>query len=302
MPLSANGAANIPAASTLRRLWCTAPDRISDQTYYALGVPISPHAATTVFCAVWHADPDRHDLLRAHQATLEAQTVPVLPRYVFDAGDPPPEWLRGHVVRSERPLTIYQAWNVGTQRTTTPFLANLNLDDRLRADAVEVLQTAARDAQLVGGDWEVTYDQEATDAATGRPSSPADALPFDPAWPPSSRPCRLGSGTGERGTLGPLSLWHAELHRRATYPWAFGDGSPILAVGDLAWWTVLVEHLGVRTARVDRVIGHYFSHPGEQAEFRGPDEHRKLGLGVGTRPFPLADVTDLGMRLPSPAR
>ena len=87
-------------------------------------------ADTTVFCAVWHKDPNRHQLLRQHQHNLDAQTRRVASVYVFDNGDEPPDWLTGTVAVAPQPLGIYEAWNVGAQLATTRNVMNLNLDDR----------------------------------------------------------------------------------------------------------------------------------------------------------------------------
>ncbi len=255
-------------------------------------MPITADAATTVFCAVWSGDPDRWELLRAHQDSLQAQSVDVQVLCVFDDADRPPDWVRGTRVLASQPLTIYQAWNLATQVARTPFVMNLNLDDRLAADAVAVMQTAMADADLVGGDWAITYSQADTDAVTGQPVRDATGLPFDPAWPPvAGTPTRLGSGTGDRGTLGPATMWRRALHERVGYPWAFADGEPIRIVGDLAWWQVAGAHLGARTVRVPRILGHYHSHPGGQAEFRSADEHGVLtATGISTRNYPLGTV------------
>ena len=58
---------------------------------------------TAVFCAVWSGDPDRYELLASHLACLRRQTVPVLPVYVFDSGDRPPEWLEGVAITTPLP-------------------------------------------------------------------------------------------------------------------------------------------------------------------------------------------------------
>jgi hypothetical protein len=256
----------------------------------------APGARTTVFCAAWSGDPDRHALLRAHQACLDAQTVPVVPLVVLDDGDEPPGWLRGVVVTSRRPLALYEAWSVATQLAGTPYLMNLNLDDRLAADAVEVMERALDEgADLVGGDWRVCHDQAATDAVAGTPAVPAHDLPFAAGWPPAPGvETRLGSGTGDRGTYGPATMWRRSLHERARYPWAFADGSPIRVVGDLAWWLAVTGPLGGRAARLPLVVGHYRSHPSGQAEFRHADEHDRLAAGVSTRPAPLDGVAVTG--------
>jgi hypothetical protein len=125
-----------------------------------------------------------------------------------------------------------------------------------------------QEALLAGGDWNICYSQEETDAVL--PSYPAAELPFDPAWPPyPGRRTRLGSGTGQRGTFGPATMWRAEAHFRAPrYPWRFSDGSLIRSAGDAAWWMVVGSHLRGKCIRLPLVIGHYHCHPQDQAEFR----------------------------------
>jgi len=66
----------------------------------------------TVFCAVWHRDPRRHDLLRAHRENLRRQSHPVEVVYVFDGGDIPPDGLDAETITASSLLTIYQAWNL----------------------------------------------------------------------------------------------------------------------------------------------------------------------------------------------
>lgn len=96
-------------------------------------------ARTSIICAVWHGDPNRWELIRGHAANLASQTVPVEPIYVFDGGDLPPNGLAAHCISVNESLTIYQAWNVALSIVRTPFVMNLNLDDRLAPDAVTVL-------------------------------------------------------------------------------------------------------------------------------------------------------------------
>ena len=139
---------------------------------------------TTVFCAVWHKDPDRHQLLQGHQRSLDRQTRPVERIYVFDNGDEPPDWLTGKAAVAPQPLGIYQAWNVGAQLATASYVMNLNLDDRLAPDAVERLEDAIEvaGAGMSAGDWKICYSQEETDAVV--PAYSARQLRFDRAWAP----------------------------------------------------------------------------------------------------------------------
>jgi hypothetical protein len=248
------------------------------------GAVLSPR--TTVFCAVWHKDEARFDLLRAHQACLDAQIVPVDRIYVFDGGDRPPEWLKGRCISLNEPLGLYEAWNAALALVRTPYVMNLNLDDRLNPEAVAVFQQVLDEgADLVGGDWLICFSQAETDA-TG-PSVESTAIPFHPEWPPQpNRTTRLGSGTGERGTFGPACAWRMALHETLPrYPWRFRDGSPIRIIGDAVWWSQLKQQ-GKVLKRVPALIGRYHSHPEGQAEFRNPaeGEHEKLAT-VGLASF-----------------
>jgi Glycosyl transferase family 2 len=246
-------------------------------------------ARTTVFCAVWSGDPDRRELLRGHIESLRNQSVPISMIYVFDDGDDPPDWVDGAALIAADPLTIYQAWNVAVRHATTDYVMNLNLDDRLAPDAVETMEqfADANGAGLVAADWSIRYSQADTDDV--KETYRASSLPFDPAWPPQTGArTRLGSGTGDRGTLGPATLWRRSLHDQAPYPWQFASGKPIRIVGDLAWWTIIRQHLEAPVVRLPLIIGNYHSHPGEQAEFRSADEHHLLSSeGIQMGWFPL---------------
>jgi hypothetical protein len=241
-------------------------------------------ARTSVICAVWHGEADRHRLLEGHARNLSRQTVPVEPIYIFDGRDEPPASIPGHKVVAHENLSIYQAWNVGLAMVSTPFVMNLNLDDRLAPDAVELLEHTllSQNAALVGGDWRICYSQEETDSVD--PVFPADQLPFAPAWPPSAGTrTRLGSGTGERGTLGPATLWRMDTHIGAPrYPWRLTDGTVIKVIADLCWWNLVTGHLKKKAVRIADVIGNYHSHPNTQAEFRGgPASETALASALG---------------------
>ncbi|MCP4328722.1 MAG: glycosyltransferase family 2 protein [Alphaproteobacteria bacterium] len=224
---------------------------------------------TTVICAVWHGDPDWRQLLVGHRGNLEAQTVPVESIYVFDGGiSPPADFDRPYLATGE-PLTIYQAWNLALVAVTTPLVMNLNLDDRLCTDAVADFERLMRDPRtgLVGGDWRICYDQATTDDVG--PCRPLDTLAVSVKHParPEDGPVRLGCGAG-RETFGPATLWRMALHDSfPPYPMTFGDGTPIRVIGDGVWWSML-EKRGVRLARCNAIVGHYHSHPADQAEFR----------------------------------
>lgn len=238
---------------------------------------------TSVICAVWHGDAQRHELLQEHARNLASQTVPVEMIYVFDGGDPAPDSLLGRKLVAHDNLSIYQAWNVALSIVETPFVMNLNLDDRLAPDAVEQLESALihKAAVLAGGDWKACYSQPETDAV--EPCYPAERLPFVAQWPPPTGALtRLGSGTGDRGTFGPATLWRVDAHIGAPrFPWRFPDGTRIRVIGDLAWWTVLQNHQKVNMIRLPLIIGHYHSRPGSQAEFRGPQNEELLLARLG---------------------
>ena len=189
--------------------------------------------------------------------------------YVFDGNDPPPADLEGTVICARESLTIYQAWNLALGLVSTPLVMNLNLDDRLAPDAVQTLQDLMQQEKAIaaGGDWKICYSQADTDAVV--PCYPAAEVAVVREWPPAVGTLgRLGSSTGERG-LGPAVMWRMDAHLGAPrYPWRFSDGTPIRVVADLAWWGVLKEHLRGKILRVPKIVGNYYSHPGEQAEFR----------------------------------
>jgi FkbM family methyltransferase len=255
-----------------------------DDVYKRYDVPRMPR--TTVITAVWHKDPNRWELLRGHQRNLQSLRAPVDAIYVFDHGEDAPEWLVGRAISSREPLTIYQAWNLALSQVETPFVMNLNLDDRLAPDAVNLMEVAIfkEQAALVGGDWNIRYTQEETDAVV--PAYPANELPFDAAWPPvRGVTTRLGSGTGERGTYGPAVMWRMDTHIGAPrYPWRMADGTKLINHGgDLGWWLMVERHLKKRTARLPLVIGNYYSHPEQQLDFRktGNDEHALLASDIG---------------------
>jgi tetratricopeptide (TPR) repeat protein len=249
---------------------------VREAQYPALFKPPSPSVPDraprmTVICAVWHRDPDRFALLRDHQACLDAQTVPVDRIYVFDGGDQPPEWIHGKVVATREKLTIYEAWNLALPLVRTPYLMTLNLDDRLNLDCVALYEEALdAGADLTTGDWRITFSQEETNRL--ELSFPAKDLPLvrGRMWPPPPHePARLGSA-GENWSLGPAYAWRMNLHLEfPRFPWMFGDRSLIRTIGD-AVWGKLLEGAGKKIVRLPKVVGHYYSHPGEQAEFRNP--------------------------------
>jgi len=235
---------------------------------------------TSVICAVWSGDPKRADLLRGHVANLARQTVPVEPIYVFDGNDKIPPWVKGRAVSVREDIGLYQAWNVALSLARTPFVMNLNLDDRLAVDAVELMERAMaqQDAALVGGEWNVAYTQKEADAIDR--AYPAELLPSVADWEqrgPGTR-TRLGSGTGEQGTYGPATMWRLDAHIGAPrYPWRFPEGTVIRSAADAAWWLVLANHLKKPLLRLPMVIGNYHYHPKEQAQYRSLP-HDELAL------------------------
>jgi hypothetical protein len=200
--------------------------------------------------------------------------VPVEPIYVFEGGDEPPDWLPGRKISVKESLTIYQAWNVALSLVETPLAMNLNLDDRLAPDAVGLLEYELQRTRSIaaGGDWKVCYSQAETDAVT--PCYPASELPYVPDWPPQPQTrTRLGSGTGERSTLGPATIWRMEAHLGVPrYPWRLRDGSLLHTSADLAWWQILQRNPNYKILAMPIIVGNYHSHPQSQAEFRFDDE------------------------------
>jgi hypothetical protein len=242
-----------------------------------------PRARTTVICAVWHQDPKRFDLLRVHQANLDSQTVPVERLYVFDSGDIPPDDLKVRSLVSPEPLTIFEAWNLALNKVRTPYVMNLNLDDRLATNAVQVMEAVLDDgADIVCGDWRNCYNQRDTDAVG--PMVPAEVLPKHGFYlNERAGPSRLGTGTGDLNSLGHAPLWRMSLHDEVgLFPTKFADGAPIRVHGDAFFWAALRQS-NKKIARLPYIIGHYSIHPTEQAQFRydGKAESEKAArIGV----------------------
>jgi hypothetical protein len=184
---------------------------------------------------------------------------------VFDAGDTPPAWLTGLKIVASEELTIYRAWNLALAATETPFVANLNLDDRFAPDALGGMAAALGgdpEAYLVGGDWIVCHTQEETDAVG--PARDARPVPTISRWPPGpEKGLRLGSGGDtNQGTMGPACLWRMAAHLHVPrYPYRFADGTPIRVIGDAVWWNLIQTHMKKRVLRLPFVIGHYRTWP-----------------------------------------
>lgn len=229
-------------------------------------------AKVTVICAVWCRQHDKPALMRGHMANLQQQTAPCEVIYVFDEGDACPDWLTGTKISVAAPLTIYQAWNVALSLVQTPFVMNLNLDDRLAPNAIELLQNTLEDdaeAVLVAGDWRICFSAAETDAV--RFAYGIEEEPCPPDWPPlPGVRARFGSGDDKRGAYGPATLWRMNAHiGMPRYPYRFADGSLIRVIADAVWWKLL-ENAHRKLVRLPLIIGHYRSDPASQAEFRTP--------------------------------
>lgn len=229
----------------------------------------------TVFCAVWHKQPNKLELLRSHWENLKQQSIPIEPCYIFDNDDTAPDWLDCPWHTFSGPLTIYEAWAAAVALARTRYVMNLNMDDRLATDAAELLLNAiqSQGAALVGGEWSVRFDHHFHTEQFS--SYDARATNFRPDWPPvQTENLRLGSGTGERGTFGPATLWDLE-KTKPWYPTYFGNREPILSIGDSIFWQYL-KQMGHKLGRIETVIGRYYSSPNAQAEFRPHNDNENL--------------------------
>lgn len=235
----------------------------------------SDTALVTVFCAVWHRQNNKHELLKSHYINLRQQSVGVRIVYIFDNGDTPPEWLDADCYVFSHSLSIYEAWSAAVALSNSAFLMNLNMDDRLASNAVELLVGAAcaSSAALVGGEWLICFDQSHLDDPFKAPILTASE--FVPDWPPRPRErLRLGSSTGERGTFGPATLWNSKALGKY-YPSYFADGSIIKSIGDAVFWDML-QKKKLRCTRLSLLIGKYYSSPSDQAEFRANEDNGLL--------------------------
>ncbi|MEP2817769.1 MAG: glycosyltransferase family A protein [Nitratireductor sp.] len=229
----------------------------------------------TVFCAVWHKQDNKLELLKSHWENLKQQSLPVEPCYIFDNGDTAPDWLDAPWHSFSEPLTIYEAWGAGVALAKTRYVMNLNMDDRLSTDAAEILfkTLKSQNASLAGGEWVICFDQDFQTETFSSAEEPATHFVSD--WPPvPSEKLRLGSGTGERGTFGPATMWDLQ-KTDVWYPSYFGNRAPILSIGDNIFWRSLREK-GHKRARNASVIGRYYSSPDEQAEFRPHNDAENL--------------------------
>jgi hypothetical protein len=139
------------------------------------------------------------------------------------------------------------------------------------------LELLKNHAAAAGGEWKICYSQAETDRV--ELCYPAHRLPYVPDWPPKPGTLtRLGSGTGNRGTLGPATIWRMETHvGMPRFPWRLRDGTLLQAGADLAWWQMLRNQPNFKILAVPMVIGNYHSHPESQAEFRYADERELMG-------------------------
>jgi hypothetical protein len=232
-------------------------------------------APVTVFCAVWHKQRNKLDLLKSHYMNLRNQSVPVRILYIFDNGDLPPDWLDADCYVFSAPLSIYEAWSAAVAFNTSVYVMNLNMDDRLANNAVEMMVGAAcaSSAALVSGEWLIRFDDSHLAQQFNAPILIGSV--FEPEWPPKPHEAlRLGSGTGERGTFGPATLWQSEAIGKY-YPSYFGDGSQIKSIGDSIFWNIFKQK-GLKATRIPILLGKYYSSPSEQAEFRSHDDNELL--------------------------
>jgi len=232
---------------------------------------------TTVICAVYSNDPNRFSLIEGHLFNLKKQTVQVRPIYIFENSDHPPTSINlsdAEIIVYNKPLTIYEAWNIGLAAVRSELVMNLNLDDRLHFDAIERLEQELTNKQgdLIGGDWKICYSQPETDQVNICFEN--RLIPFTQKWPPDKGTLtRLGSGDGSRGTYGPATLWKLSAHLTfPRYPYRTFKNQKIKSVADSIWWDILKNHLGKQLIRFPFIVGNYHSHPSEQAEFRVGDE------------------------------
>lgn len=240
--------------------------------YLNLGAP-----EVTVFCAVWSKEENKDELLRSHSRNLRSQTCTTFPLYIFDDGDVPDGFGMPHVVCLD-PLTIYEAWNLAVKLAPTEYVLNLNLDDRLFSNSIALMKDflEASDSDLVGGEWLINFGsvRECIDDLRVEVSQTS----FLPDWPPrEGNNLRLGSGTGERPTYGPATMW-----KRSTtgmgYPHLFKNGEQIRSIGDALFWHSL-KQAGRTLKKIPLMIGVYHSDAANQSEFRSHNDHENVKGG-----------------------
>ena len=241
--------------------------------YVNLGAP-----QVTVFCAAWSKEKNKDVLLRSHSLNLRQQTHSIFPLYIFDDGDVPEDFGMPHVVCLD-PLTIYEAWNLAVKLAPTEYVLNLNLDDRLFSNSVALLQDflEASNSDLVGGEWLIDFalPRQCVDDMRLELSQ----TNFSPEWPPcATKHLRLGSGTGERGTYGPSTMWRKSTTGQG-YPHVFANKEKIKSIGDALFWQSLRK--ASRTLkRIPLLIGVYHSEAPAQAEFRHHNDYEHVQQGL----------------------
>ena len=240
----------------------------------------------TVFCAVWNKQKNKNELLRSHYENLLKQNLDLEILYIFDEADHSPEWLDASVCCFEDPLTIYEAWAAAVALCETRYVLNLNLDDRLAIDALEHLLRFIKltNSALIGGEWEICFTD--THLSQSFKVSEINETKFYKEWPPKHNVNirqRLGSGTNERGTFGPSTLWDLEKIGK-WYPSNFDNGEKINSIGDTIFWSLL-GMLKLKRHRIPMIIGKYLSDPNNQAEFRTSNEMDKLKYTGVTYPL-----------------
>jgi hypothetical protein len=236
----------------------------------------------TIFCAVYHRDENRHALIEEHLDNVKSQSFPVEPIYIFEAGDEPPSAAKSYSIVNPSRLSIYQAWHIAMQHSNSKLLINLNLDDRLCPDAIAKMSNYfdSDEVMLVGGDWIIQNRIAKSDQLS---KLSIRETYFDPTWPPKKNACdqsqkslRLGSGTGERGTYGPSTMFRRNLLEDIPYPLRFGNGDLVESIGDSLWWSLIKQRYPAGAARMPEIIGIYHSNPSSQAEFRVTNEWEKF--------------------------
>ena len=165
-------------------------------------------ALVGVFCAVWHRQRNKLELLQSHYRNLRQQSLQVRIIYIFDNGDTPPDWLDADCYVFSEPLSIYEAWSAAVAFNTAFYVMNLNLDDRLAVNAVELLvgTACASSAALVGGEWLVCFDEEHLDQPFKAPL--LLATEFVPDWPPRPHQCPTCAWAAARASAAPLARHH----------------------------------------------------------------------------------------------
>ena len=240
--------------------------------YLNLGAP-----EVTVFCAVWSKDKNKDLLLRSHSLNLRNQTRSIFPLYIFDDGDVPEYFEMPHVVCLD-PLTIYEAWNLAVKLAPTEYVLNLNLDDRLFSNSVALMQDflEASESDLVGGEWLIDFASPRHYVDDMRVD--VSQTTFLPDWPPrEAKNLRLGSGTNERGTFGPSTIWKKST-TGSGYPHLFSNGEQIRSIGDALFWHSL-KQAGRKLKKMPLLVGTYHSDASNQAEFRSHHDHEYVKGG-----------------------